>query len=70
MSDHPTLGRTRLEVVTTKVPTDFASVYTHVEIDDDGRVREVRISVPGKRSDSQVDQLLQDIAKAITESLP
>lgn len=56
-------------IITTKVKTPFASLYTHVSFDDRGRVTEVSISSPGKFSETEVGEALTALAEAITNTI-
>jgi len=69
MTNHPELGPTRLHVVSTRVPTQFGSLYAHVGFDDGGRAREVTFSAPGKHGDTAIDDALAGLARAVTGTL-
>ena len=60
---------TRHRTITTKVKTPFGSLYTHVSHDKWGRATEVRISSPGKFSETEVGEALTALATAITTTL-
>ena len=59
----------RQRTTTTKVPTRFAPLYTHVSHDESGRAVEVAISSPGKFSDTEIGDALTALAQAITATL-
>ena len=58
---------TRQETTTTKVQTDFASLYVHVS-HIAGVITEIRFSSPGKFSDSQIEKLLGQLSDAATSA--
>lgn len=60
----------RLRTVTQKVPTPFGALYSHVRTDDDGAVRDVAISTPGKHQETAVHEALIGLGLAITACLP
>ena len=60
----------RMRTVTQKVPTSFGALYSHVSTDDEGAVREVSISTPGKHHDTTMHDALIAVGEAITDSLP
>ncbi len=60
---------TRQRTTTTKVPTRFGSLYTHVSHDAAGRAVEVAISSPGKFSETEIGDALTALAGAITATL-
>lgn len=60
---------TRQRTITTKVPTRFAPLYTHVSHDESGHASEVAISSPGKFSDTEMGVALTALAQAITATL-
>lgn len=60
----------RLRTVTQKVPTPFGALYAHVSTSEDGVVREVAISTPGKHHDSTVHEALVALGAALTACLP
>lgn len=70
-SSIPTLGKgmNRHRTITTKVKTPFGSLYTHVSHDEGGRAVEVRISSPGKFSETEMGEALTALATAITIAL-
>ena len=61
---------TRMRTVTQKVPTPFGALYAHVSTDDDGAVRDVAISTPGKHHDGAMHEALIGLGAAITACLP
>lgn len=60
---------TRHRTITTKVNTPFGSLYTHVSHDKLGRAIEVRISSPGKFSETEMGEALTALGTAITIAL-
>ena len=60
----------RMRTVTEKVPTPFGALYAHISTDDDGVVRDVAISTPGKHHDSAMHEALIGLGEAITACLP
>ena len=60
---------TRLRTTTTKVKTRFGSLYTHVSHDESGYASEVKISSPGKFSETEMGEALTALANAITATL-
>jgi hypothetical protein len=58
--------QTRRHCITSKVQSEFGTMYTHIDVGDDGRIIAIRFSAPGKFSDTAIDELLIMLAEAAT----
>ena len=58
----------RTETITTKVPTKFGSLYTHVS-HASGKVVEIAFSSPGKFADTAIGDALNLLAQAVNTEI-
>lgn len=58
----------RAQNITTKVETDFGKIYVHVDYTNRGIVG-VAFSQPGKLENSTVGKLLDQLTRAVDESM-
>lgn len=59
----------RNETTTEKVPTEFGTLYVHVEVADDGRPVGGAISTPGKEPDSEIARLVAALSEGLDAAL-
>ena len=55
--------------LTTKVKTEFGSMYLQVDLAADGRPTGGRISTPGKEPESQINRLVETLSLGLDEAL-
>ena len=54
----------RTQVTTERVKTAFGSMYVHLHIDDSGHPVGLAISTPGKADNTQLDDVIRQLADA------
>ena len=47
-----------------KIKTDFGNIYAHVDADETGRVRGMKISYAGKFEDTEIGEMLDKLSQA------
>ena len=54
----------RTQAMTERVETVFGSMYVHIHADDSGRPVGLAISTPGKADNTQLDDVIRQLADA------
>ncbi|MDB4261337.1 hypothetical protein N9878_00580 [bacterium] len=59
----------RYHCVTKAVDTAFGKIYSHVDLDKQGKVAGVAYSYPGKFEDTSVGETLEELSQATRDTI-